>query len=180
MSFDRPVATSVNYKSGLGEIWTCASGHRPIFQTCFPEEISSHLGLKVKHTIFGKVAQFLCGNLRICKWCMLPVSAREFHDLGVEETNFGELPIIMGCCVRKLQPKMVKALPKLLQRSVIGEAERSLSICPVLTIFSFEIVACHLSTCLTSFQHQISHKLQMKIRFLTWTKRHFEYLQYKS
>ena len=60
----------------------------------------------------GKVAQFLCRNFRICKWCMLPVSAREFHDLGVQETNFGELPIIMGWVREKTPAKDGKSLAK--------------------------------------------------------------------
>ena len=43
---------------------------------------------------------------------MLPVSAREFHDLGVQETNFGELPIIMGWVREKTPAKDGKSLAK--------------------------------------------------------------------
>ena len=41
---------------------------------------------------------------------MLPVSEREFHDFGVVETNFGELPIIMGWVREKIPARMVKGL----------------------------------------------------------------------
>ena len=43
---------------------------------------------------------------------MLPVSEREFHDFGVVETNFGELPIIMGWVREKTPAKDGKSLAK--------------------------------------------------------------------
>ena len=42
---------------------------------------------------------------------MLPVSTREFYDLG-NQTNFGEMPIIMGWVREKTPAKDGKSLAK--------------------------------------------------------------------
>ena len=62
---------------------------------------------------------------------MLPVSAREFHDLGVQETNFGELPIIMGWVREKTPAKDGKSFARAFTGSVVGESGRTLSICEI-------------------------------------------------
>ena len=129
-----------------------------------PTEILGHLGFEAHNfSMLVRSHNFQCGNFRICKWCKLPVSAREFHDFGVQETNFGELPIIMGWVREKTPAKDGKRFARAFTEERNRRSrEDFVHLWDLLTKFAFEMVASHLSTCLTLFQHSTPYKFQNK------------------